>query len=230
MKNTALIIGNSDGIGLALTKQLLSENWLVVGISRSPLQLDNSEYKHVICDVASEAYIETLDSVLKKTVPLDLCVYCAGIGELVNFKNLTADVDTVNVTLMGMVHTLAQVIPAMLENGKGHFIGLSSFADELLSEEAPAYHASKAGFSSYLGCLALALQSKPVHVTNLRFGFVDTKMAKGTKKPLMMPVTKAVWHIQKCIKQKPARYTVPRMAIPLVKFRRLMLNLKLLRL
>lgn len=35
MNNKALIIGNSDGIGLALTSALLKLGWNVIGISRS---------------------------------------------------------------------------------------------------------------------------------------------------------------------------------------------------
>lgn len=65
-------------------------------------------------------------------------------------------------------------------------IGVSSLAVELLSAEAPSYHASKAGFSNYLGGLALALKPKGVYVTNVRLGFVDTKMAKGDFNPFMM--------------------------------------------
>jgi NAD(P)-dependent dehydrogenase (short-subunit alcohol dehydrogenase family) len=89
----------------------------------------------------------------------------------------------------------------------GHFIGVSNVADELLSAEAPSYHASKAGFTNYLRSLALALKPKGVHITNVRFGFVDTKMAKGDVKPFMMTVEKAVDHLERCIKKKPVCYT-----------------------
>ena len=107
----------------------------------------------------------------------------------------------------------------MVGNGKGHFIGLSSVADEILSPEAPSYHASKAGFSNYLEGLALALKSKGVSVSNVRFGFVDTKMAKGDVKPFMMGVDRAEGHLLKCIDKKPIRYTAPWIVVPLVKFR-----------
>ena len=36
----ALLIGNSDGIGLALTEALLAQDWQVTGISRSPSPLE----------------------------------------------------------------------------------------------------------------------------------------------------------------------------------------------
>jgi short-subunit dehydrogenase len=114
----------------------------------------------------------------------------------------------------------------MVKRGQGHFIGVSSLADELLSSDAPAYFASKAGFSSYLGGLALALKPRGVHVTNIRFGFVDTKMAKGDFKPFMMSIEKAVDHVEHCIRARPVRHVAPRMAIPLVKCLKLMTRLR----
>jgi short-subunit dehydrogenase len=130
-----------------------------------------------------------------------------------------------NVNLLGMVKTVSLVIPLMVKRGKGHFIGLSSMADEMLSPQAPSYHASKAGFSNYLEGLALALRPQGVHVTNVRFGFVDTKMAQGEVKPFMMGTERAAQHVLACIEKRPVRYTAPWAAIPLVKFRSWMLRL-----
>ena len=126
---------------------------------------------------------------------------------------------------MYSLRTAAAVIPHMVRNGRGHFIGVSSLADELRSSEAPSYHASKAGFSNYLGGLALALRPKGVYVTNVRFGFVDTKMAKADVKPFMINVRKAVDHLENCIRKKPVCYTAPKIVIPLIKFRKLMMTL-----
>jgi short-subunit dehydrogenase len=92
-------------------------------------------------------------------------------------------------------------------------------ADAMISGEAPSYHASKAGFSNYLEGMALALKSEGIHVTNIRFGFVDTKMAKGEVRPFMMSVEKATDHILKCMDKKPVRYTAPKIVIPMVWFR-----------
>ena len=62
-------------------------------------------------------------------------------------------------------------------------------------------------------------------VSFVRFGFVDTKMAKGDFKPLMMNVEKAADRIEICIEKKPVCYTAPKLAIPLIKFRKLMMML-----
>lgn len=222
----ALIIGNSDGIGLAATKRLLAAGWNIIGISRSESPIRDSQYHHRVADVANSKYPNVLEELLLE-YSFQLCIYSAGIGELLDLTDMRDEPRIIDINLTGMVRTAAAVIPKMVNAGKGHFIGISSFADELLSAEAPSYHASKAGFSNYLGSLALALKPKGVFVTNIRFGFVDTKMAKGNVKPFMMSVEKAIDHIQTCIEKKPICYTAPRIAIPLVKFRKLMIKIKI---
>jgi short-subunit dehydrogenase len=220
----AILIGNSDGIGLATTKSLLADNWQITGISRSKSPITNTAYYHRVADVSHSKYPELLNEILSEG-PFDLCIYFAGIGELLNPLDMSHEPRVFDVNLNGMVKTASKVIPQMVKRGRGHFIGVSSVADELISAEAPSYHASKAGFSNYLRGLSLALSSMGIFVTNVRFGFVDTKMAKGDIKPLMMSVERAVEHIQSCIKKKPVCYTAPKLAIPLVKIRKIMMLL-----
>jgi short-subunit dehydrogenase len=226
LNKNALIIGNSSGIGLSITKELLKQEWEIVGLSRSKSSIDDPSYKHIVSDVQEDKYLENLKSILQNGKPINLCIYCAGIGELLNITKMERDILVFEINLIGMVKTASFVIPMMVKRGKGHFIGLSSVADEMLSSEAPSYHASKAGLSNYLEGLALALKPTGVNITNVRFGFVDTKMAKGDIKPFMMTVEDATQHLLLCIEKKPIRYTAPKIVIPLVKFRSIMLGLK----
>jgi hypothetical protein len=76
-----------------------------------------------------------------------------------------------------------------------------------------------------LNGLGRALNPKGVFVTNVRFGFVDTKMAKGKIKPFMISVDKAVDHLENCIRNKPLNYTAPKAVVPLIKFRKWMMKL-----
>jgi len=228
LKNNALLIGNSDGIGLATTNELLKRGWKALGISRSQSPINDPSYEHIVAEVQKDEYPEILKSVLEKNGPVDVCIYCAGTGEVLDPSHMEGEVKIVEVNLLGLIKTISCVIPLMVKMGGGHFIGLSSVADELISPEAPGYHASKAGFSNYLEGLALALRPKGVYVSNVRFGFVDTKMAKGDVKPFMMSVDRAAQHMLKCIEKRPIRYTAPRIVIPLVKFRSWMLRLKIL--
>lgn len=226
MSNNALLIGNSDGIGLETTHRLLNTGWNVVGISRSESPVKHSSYKHCVADVTRGHFESILQQQMDACTP-DLFMYSAGIGELLDPTSMEYESRVIDVNLHAMIRAAAIVVPAMVKRKKGHIIGISSLADDLISAEAPSYHASKAGFSNYLGGLALALRPHGVYVTNIRFGFVDTKMAKGGVKPFMMSVKKAVDHIERCIEKKPAVYTAPRIALPLVIFRKWMLKLSL---
>lgn len=224
MQHKGLLIGNSDGMGLAATTRLLAAGWDITGVSRSISPVSGKGYQHYIADVSDSRFFQILGE-LNRNGPFDLCIYFAGIGEMLNPLDMSYESKTIDVNLTGMVRTAAAIVPGMVKSRQGHFMGISSMADELLSAEAPSYHASKAGFSSYLGGLALALKPVGVHVTNVRFGFVDTKMAKGDFKPFMIGVEKAVDHLEICIKKRPVSYAAPKIMIPLIKFRKFMMKL-----
>jgi NAD(P)-dependent dehydrogenase (short-subunit alcohol dehydrogenase family) len=214
---SALVIGNSDGIGLAFTELLLAEGWSVTGLSRSPSRVSAPHYTHHVVDVCAPQYPRQLATAVSHLAALDACVYCVGVGEFVDVDTLSADRGVFEANLIGAVTTAQAVIPAMVLAQHGHFIGLSSQADTLIDAKAPSYAASKAGLSSYLEALAVACRPRGVYVTNLRFGFVDTKMAKADVRPFMISPKKAALRIRHCIAKKPMRDTFPkRMALLLV--------------
>ncbi|MBU8934144.1 MAG: SDR family NAD(P)-dependent oxidoreductase [candidate division Zixibacteria bacterium] len=209
----ALVIGNTDGIGLALTKKLLSMGWQVIGLSKSPSLIIESTYRHVIVDVTADDFIQQLRTVLEVTP--DVSIYCAGIGEKFDVKSIEFEQKVFQVNLMGAVKTIEAILPALVQTKSGQIIVISSLADEIVSSDAPSYSASKGGLSSYVEGLALAVRKHGVSITNVRFGFVDTKMAKG-EKLLMMTVENAVDHLLQCIKNRPIRYSRPRLMAVLV--------------
>jgi len=206
MKN-AIVVGCSDGIGLALVKSLLNIDFHVTGISKSCSDLSHQNYTHFVADVSSPAYIEILKDILSKLSSIELCTYCAGVGEPLTVDNLWFEEKTFEVNLMGAVRTTTNVVGVMLKQGHGHFIGLSSIADAVLSKEAPSYSASKAGISSFWESMALFVKDKGVNISNIRFGFVDTKMAKGNFKPFMLSVESAVSQIMEVIERPRFRLT-----------------------
>lgn len=196
------MVGNSDGIGLALTRRLAAEGWSVVGVSRSPHE---GVVQHVV-DVTADAFPQVLAGI----GPVDLCVYAAGVGEMFDPAGLAAQTRTLEVNLIGAARTVQSVVPGMLAAGSGHFIGLSSLADVLISGDAPGYAASKAGLTSYLLGLSAALRPHGVAVTVVRFGFVDTKMAKGSAKPMLVSVDRAVDVLMQAVRSRRPVVSYPR--------------------
>ena len=211
-RSDALLIGNTDGIGRALTHRLLAGGQRVIGISRRASDLEHDAYTHHVLDVTDPRFLDELHATLGRHGTPQLCVYCAGIGHGFDPEEIPAERAVMEVNLMGLVRTVEAVIPRMLQAGTGHLIGLSSIADVLLGHDAVSYYASKAGMSRYLNGLGLALRKRRsgVFVTNVRFGFVDTKMAQAPARPLMISAERAVDLVLRCVRRRPVQFTYPR--------------------
>ncbi len=204
-----LLIGNSDGIGLEATKQLLSRGLAVTGISRRASPLSHPAYDHTIGDVTSPAYEQQLQRLVDTRGPFDACVYCAGIGALFHEEGVAADARVFEVNLLGAVRTAQVLLPTMIRAGAGHLIVLSSQDDQIASRHAPSYAASKAAVTCYFEGLGMAVRAQGVYVTNVRFGFVDTKMARSPIKPFLMSAPRAAQIVLRALDTKPLRVTCP---------------------
>lgn len=207
-----MIIGNSDGIGAAVTRALVTRGDTVVGISRSPSPLGDQGPRHVVQDVAALDYPEVLQRIVTEEGPFDACIYCVGIGSGLKLPDMSKEAHVIDVNFTAMVRTLAVLVPTWMSHHRGHFIGISSLADELYSHTSPSYTASKAGFSHYLVSIAMALKPHGIHVTNIRFGYVDTKLPKAEWKPFMMSADRAAVHVVRCLETKPVQLSVPKIA------------------
>lgn len=164
---------------------------------------------HAIADVATAEYPIALRAMLASRGPFDVCVYCAGVGDLFDPNDLAGESRVFAVNLLGAAETASIILPSMIAAERGHFVGLSSIGDGV-SPAAPSYSASKAGLSSYLEGLALALRTRGVQVTNLRLGFVDTKMAKSKVRPFILTTERAVDVVAHCLRRRPPRFTYPK--------------------
>jgi NAD(P)-dependent dehydrogenase (short-subunit alcohol dehydrogenase family) len=208
----AFVIGNSDGIGLAVTRALLAQDYAVVGISRRVAPIEHAQYVHFAQDISGAAYRDLLSDILARYPDMSVCIFCVGIGDRLNLDNLAFETKVFEVNLMSAVVTTELVIGHMIRNDAGHFIGLSSIADVLTSADSPSYSASKAALSRYWEGLGLALARRNVKLTNVRFGFVDTKMAKAGNKPFMLSTDEACAVILRAIAKPRIRVTKPRLA------------------
>jgi NAD(P)-dependent dehydrogenase (short-subunit alcohol dehydrogenase family) len=97
LQRTALLVGNSDGIGLATTKRLLASGWEVIGISRRGSSIVGpSSHRHVICDVSDPNFPTVIDAIVRDHAP-DLCIYFVGIGEFFDPVNMTKEPKVIDV-------------------------------------------------------------------------------------------------------------------------------------
>ena len=78
----ALVTGTSRGLGLELARQLLSRDYRVLGVARSPCPLVHERYRHLTLDVTASDYASSLESfVHAQGAPrVDLLINNAGTG------------------------------------------------------------------------------------------------------------------------------------------------------
>jgi short-subunit dehydrogenase len=135
-------------------------------------------------------------------------VCCAGTGDYFSTAGVCLDGDTFRVNLVGLADAIAVVLPAMQRQGCGRMIGVSSIGD-MCTPSAPSYGASKAAMTAYLLGLRSVLMELGVSVSVVRFGFVDTKMAKAPVRPQMIDVEAAAKILMRVMEHGPAVRAYP---------------------
>jgi short-subunit dehydrogenase len=155
-------------------------------------------------DVQSNNVVERLQSLITMMGGLDLLIYSAGYGEpnkeLVN----EIELDSTATNVMGFVKTATFTFNYFLQQGHGQLAVISSVAAIRGNSFTPAYSASKAYVSNYaegLNMKAHKLKAGIV-VTDIRPGFVKTKMAKGNGQFWVAPLDKAARQIIAAIAAK----------------------------
>lgn len=211
-----LVIGSTDGIGLALVRALVARGDEVIGIGRREAASEGPRHEHVVVDVTVPEYPARLCEIFERRRPTT-AIHCAGIGSGFDPADLSGEVACIRTNLLSAVETAAALVPAWRAAGiPGHLVALSSLADLVVLPESPSYAASKVGLSRYLRGLGIALQPEGIAVTNIRFGFVDTKMAKGSWRPFMVSRERAAEVVLRALAHRRAVVSFPWRALWLV--------------
>jgi len=211
MTKKAIVFGATSGIGRALAKLLVQNDYSVLITGRrlallNSLKMENPDCfevrEHDICDLqATERLFKELPSVFEQ---VDLIIHNAGIGEPNYDLEWEKDLPTLETNVLGATKVYQLSYNYFKEQGFGHLVGITSIASLAGNRHVPAYHASKAFQSSYMESLwmkAGKTRKADITVTNILPGYVDTDIING---PVfwMAPVDKAVSQIYTAIKKK----------------------------
>ena len=206
----AIIIGATSGIGRELAKQMSAAGY-IVGITGRRTQLLDSLAAELTTDCykanmdltnVSES-VKALEDLFSQMGDVDIIVINAGTGSVNPQFPLAEELETIAVNVTGFTAMANAAYHYFTNKNGGHIVGISSIS-ALRGGPAATYNASKAYVSNYLeglSCRASA-QNVDILVTDIRPGFVDTKMAKGDRLFWKAPVEKAAKQIFYAIKQK----------------------------
>ena len=211
MPNT-IIIGATSGIGKALADQLLENEHTVGLMGRRMEHLEDlraaypeSTYiKHIDVANPSEAICRFLELV-QEMGHVDIVVVNSGVGFINPDLKWEFEKQTIDVNVTGFTAIADAAMRYFMEKGTGHLVGISSIAAFIGNADAPAYNASKAYVSNYLEGLRFKAQKmgKPICVTDIKPGFVETPMTDGQKGMFWVaPVDKAAKQIHNAIRLK----------------------------
>ena len=177
----AVVTGASRGIGEAVTRELSSRGCRVTMIARSVAALDTiaaqTGASAVPMDLASGDRLDAaVAEVEARYGPVDILINNAALGDVAPFVQLPNDASRrhINANLIAPMEMTRQVLPGMIERGRGTIVNVCSVAGEIATRNATPYGASKAGLSMFTSYLQRELRKSPVNAMLLVLGEVDT--------------------------------------------------------
>lgn len=207
----AIILGASSGIGAELARLLVAYGYYVAITGRREVLLKNisaSNPEKIIdssFDVRDTKDLESkLEDLKNKLGGCDLFIISAGTGDINEDLNFETEKVIIDTNVSGFTCAADWAFRYFKQQGYGHLAGITSVAGMRGYRGAPGYNASKAYQISYLeGLRQKARKIKlPITVTDLRPGFVNTKMAKGEGQFWVSSPRKAASQIYGAIKRK----------------------------
>lgn len=182
MEKVWFITGASKGLGLQLTKSLLSKGYKVAATSRKAKdiekQLDqNANLLPLTVDITND---ESVSSAIQQTVEmfggLDVVVNNAGYSLYGSVESLSDKEfrDTMDVNFFGTVNVVRNALPILRKQQSGHIINISSVAGYKGYANSPSYAAAKFAVIGMSESLAEEVSQFNVKVTVVSPGFFRT--------------------------------------------------------
>ncbi|HEY6961788.1 MAG TPA: SDR family NAD(P)-dependent oxidoreductase [Gaiellaceae bacterium] len=167
----AIVTGASSGIGAATVHALRDAGATVVSGSRREGNLD------VTNPAGCRRFV---DHALAELGGLDILVNNAGLsrGRDPVWESQEEDErEVIETNVLGLMRMTRLCVPALVESGAGHIVNLGSVAGIWSYPHGSSYVASKFAVHGYTRALRDDLQGKPVRITNVAPGLVESEFS-----------------------------------------------------
>jgi NADP-dependent 3-hydroxy acid dehydrogenase YdfG len=168
----AIVTGASSGIGAATAQALEEAGARVYTGSRRDGNLDVTD---------PESTRRFVQAALAELGGLDILFNNAGLsrGRDPVWESLEEDErEVIETNVLGLMRMTRLCLPYLIESGHGHIVNMGSVAGVWSYPSGSSYVASKFAVHGYTRALRDDLQGKPVRVTNIAAGMVETEFSK----------------------------------------------------
>ena len=167
-----IVTGASSGIGAATAKALTDAGANVVSGSRRDGTLDVTD------EASSQRFV---DDAIAELGGLDILINNAGLsrGRDPVWEALASDESEVILTnVLGLMRITRLCVQHLVDSGAGHIVNMGSVAGIWSYVNGSSYVASKFAVHGYTRALRDDLQGKPVRITNVAPGLVETDFSR----------------------------------------------------
>jgi NAD(P)-dependent dehydrogenase (short-subunit alcohol dehydrogenase family) len=180
-QKVAIITGASQGIGEALVRSFRDRDYRVVANSRAIQPSADRDVLAVAGDVADPATAERVVSqALARFGRIDTLVNNAGIFIAKPFTDYTDEdyARILGINLTGFFHLTQRVARAMLKQGSGHIVQITTTLVDHANSQVPSALASltKGGLNAATRSLAIEFAGRGVRVNAVSPGIIKTPM------------------------------------------------------
>ena len=231
-----MITGASSGIGKGLTVTLAKEGARLGLIARRAEllkdlveEVQQDSVLPLVADVRdAKALVSVAEQLRSRFGPIDVLIANAGIGSTTKTLDLDVQVvaDVFETNVLGVVNSVAAVLPDMIARRSGQLVAISSLAAYRGLPASGGYCASKAALSSFMESVRLDLRNSGLDVTIIHPGFIKTPLTEGreAKLPFLMELDEAVHKIVKAVERKKKSYAFPWQLATIVRLGMIMPN------
>ncbi|MEZ4414558.1 MAG: SDR family oxidoreductase [Gemmatimonadota bacterium] len=201
----AIVTGASSGIGRATALRLAAAGAKVVAAARRVDRLEalqarapeENAFLVVPTDVTSRRAMEALAALtLDRFGTIDILVNNAGVMHLAELSRLdVADWEwMIDVNVKGVLYGIAAVLPAMLQEGRGHIVNVGSLAGRRPFPGGTVYAATKHAVRALSRGMQLELSAATkIRITDLEPGVVRSELAENIRDPEARAAFLARW-------------------------------------
>ena len=168
-----VITGAGPGNGASFARKFHQEGYQVVVLARNESyleelsrQLDGAPFYS--CDVTNVSQVESVfQKILRQFGGVDTLIYNAGAGQFKNVEESTVEEfeRSWQINARGCFAACKQLLPAMIEAGRGNIVVIGATASLRGSANAAPFASAKAAQRSLAQSMARHLGSKGIHVS-----------------------------------------------------------------